>query len=64
MNTATIDLTKSAPRTAVRCSWCDLTDDDGAVLKEYGTIHEGQTFWSSPLCSTECHDDAYSGDQS
>lgn len=64
MNAASIDLTTPAPRTAVRCAWCDLTDDDGAVLNLYGTIHQGQTFWSSPLCSIECHDEATSEVQS
>lgn len=64
MNAAPIDLTTPAPRTAVQCSWCGLTDDDGAVLNLYGTIHEGQTFWSDPLCSIDCHDEAFSEVQS
>ena len=38
------------------CACCgDLT----AGLNQYGTTHDGRMYWSSPLCSVDCHDRFY-----
>lgn len=42
------------------CSYCGKSDDEtGTPMKKYGTLYEGRLYYSGPLCSVECHDEAY-----
>lgn len=41
------------------CSWCGRSDDEtGTPMCLFATRHDGHLYWSHPMCSVECHDEA------
>jgi hypothetical protein len=56
-----IDATKT-PTPFVDEHYCDCCGAEDKPLLKYGTAYHGTMYWSAPLCSIECHDALFPGD--
>lgn len=42
------------------CSYCGISDDEtGSPMYKFGTRDAGEVYFSEPMCSVECHDEAF-----